>query len=437
VNGDRIVAALRRPAMLVLLWVAALWKFVSALLTLPPLAHRLDFVCYYDSVLALRQGLDPYTANLAAVGNRFGFETGPLIHGVDTPLLLLLLEPLTLFTPANAFLVWTSFNLAVLAIGIYLLLIRRPGLDTNTAWLLGALILAFYPVGWNFFWAQTQVIILVLMVAAMRAMEDEHEGAAGLYVALAGLLRAYPFLLLGYFALRRNWRVMKFAIAGAFVGALIPALILGFARCFSWVHGAAWVSNHDRMIFPYVISVAPFVSRMYWALLGPTAADWSRHSLIFAVDAIFLGMTVRATLASVGRRDYDFRIYSLWIVTTVLLSPIAWHHYLVLLVLPFVQMAIAAVNDRAKPRELWMAAASYLLACVSVPITFQLLAHPSAFQRAFPSLSAPLMETGFFTLLMGYVAVYWFVADLKSDDRAVESPDLTDQEPRPLKAIGA
>jgi hypothetical protein len=40
-------------------------------------------------------------------------------------------------------------------------------------------------------------------------------------------------------------------------------------------------------------------------------------------------------------------------------------------------------------------------------------------------------------LLMGYVAVYWFVADLKSDDRAVESPDLTDQEPRPLKAIGA
>ena len=56
--------------MLVLLWVAALWKFVSALLTLPPLAHRLDFVCFYDSALAFRQGLDPYTTNLAAVGNQ-------------------------------------------------------------------------------------------------------------------------------------------------------------------------------------------------------------------------------------------------------------------------------------------------------------------------------------------------------------------------------
>ena len=254
---------------------------------------------------------------------------------------------------------------------------------------------------------------------------------------LAGLLRAYPFLLLGYFALRRNWRALKFAIAGAFVGALFPVLILGFARCFSFVHGPAWMSNHDGLIFPFNISVAPFVSRMYWALLGPTAADWARRAVIFAVDAIFLGMTVRVTLASVGRRDDDFRIYSLWIVTTILLSPIAWHHYLVLLVLPFVQMAIAVLNDRARPRELWMATASYLLACVSVPITFQLLAHPTAFQRAFPSLSVPLLETGFFTLLMAYVAVYWFVADLKSDDRAVESPDLTDQESSPLKAIGA
>ncbi len=422
--------------MLVLLWVAALWKFVSALFTLPRLAHRLDFVSYYDSALAMRQGLDPYTINLTAIGNRFGLETGPLIHAVDTPLLLLVFQPLTLFTPATAFWIWTSFNLVVLAIGIYLLLIRRPGLDANTAWLLGALILAFYPVGWNFFWAQTQVIVLVLMVSAMRAMEDGHDDAAGLFVALAGLLRAYPFLLLGYFALRRNWRALKFAIAGAFAGALFPALIFGFARCFSWVHGASWVSNHDRMVFPFVISIAPFVSRMYWALLGETAADWPRHAMIFAVDAIFLGMTVRATLASAGRRDYDFRVYSLWIVTTVLLSPIAWHHYLVLLVLPFVQMAIAAVNDRAKPRELWMATASYLLACVSVPITFQLIAYPSAFQRAFPSLSAPLMETGFFTLLMGYIAVYWFVADLKSDDRAVETPD-TEQASSALKAIGA
>jgi Glycosyltransferase family 87 len=429
VSADRIAAALRRPAVLALIWIAALWKFVLAFVSLPPLAHRLDFVCYYDSALALRSGLDPYTTNLTAIGNRFGFETGPLIYGVDTPFFLLLFEPLTRFPPAAAFWVWTAINLVILAVAIYMLLVRRPGLDASTGWLLGALILAFYPVGWNFFWAQTQVMIMAVLVLAMRAMEDEREAAAGLMVALAGLLRAYPFLLLGYFALRRKWRALKFAIVGAVAGALIPAAMLGFAQCLSWVHGAAWVSNHDRMIFPFVISIAPFVSRMFWALFGSTtglAADWFRRAAIVAADAIVLGMTVRATLGGVGRRDDNFRIYSLWIVTTILLSPIAWHHYLVLLVIPFVQIAIATARNRASRRALWMAVGSYLLACVSVPITFRLLAHPTAFQRAFPSLTAPLLETGFFTLLMGYFAAYWFAVDFRMDDQAGERGDLSE-----------
>ncbi len=182
------------------------------------------------------------------------------------------------------------------------------------------------------------------------------------------------------------------------------------------------------MIFPFVISVAPFVSRMFWALFGSgsgLAADWLRRAAIVAVDAIVLGMTVRATLVGVGRRDDNFRIYSLWIVASLLVSPIAWHHYLVLLVIPFVQIAIAASRDRASRRALWMAAASYILATVSVPITYRLITRPTGFQLAFPSLSAPLLETGFFTLLMGYIAAYWFVVDFRNDDRALETRGLT------------
>jgi hypothetical protein len=227
-------------------------------------------------------------------------------------------------------------------------------------------------------------------------------------------------VLFGYFLFRGKWRALKFAIGGSVAGALIPVAFFGFARCLSWVHGAAWVSNHERMIFPFVISIAPFVSRMYWAAFGATAPDLLRHAAIFAVDALVFGLTVRATIVGVGRRDDDFRIFSLWIVMMLMLSPIAWHHYLVLLVIPFVQITIAAVQGRGPRPALWMAVGSYLLACVSVPITFGLLAHPTAFQRAFPSLCAPLLETGFFTLLMGYVASYWLAVDSLIDDTAIE-----------------
>lgn len=427
VNGDRIAATLRRPVVVALIWFAALWRFIGAFTNLPVLDHRRDFVNYYDSALALRNGLDPYTTNLTAIGNRFGFETGqPFVHAVETPFFLLCFEPLTRFPPATAFWIWTSLNLVALTIAIYLLLVRRPGLDASTAWLLGALILAFYPVGWNFYWAQTQVLVLALMVLAMRAMEDERESAAGVIVALAGLLRAYPFLLLGYFALWRKWRALKIAIVGTIVGTSIAIAILGFAQCFSFVHGAAWVS---KQVSPFDISVAPFVSRMFRALFGSTsgfATDWLLRAAIVAADAIILGMTVRATLIGVGRRDDNYRTYSLWVVTSVLLSPVAWHHFLMLLVIPFVQLAVAAVQNRASRRALWMAAGSYLLAGVSVPITYPLFMRPTAFQLAFPSLSAPLLETGFLTLLMGYTAAYWFTVDFRSDDQAVEPHDLTE-----------
>ena len=255
-------------------------------------------------------------------------------------------------------------------------------------------------------------------------------------VALAGLLRAYPFLLLGYFALRRKWRALKYAIAGAFAGALISAAILGFAQCFSFVHGAAWVS---KQVSPFDISVAPFVSRMFWALFGSTsgfATDWLLRAAIVVADAIILGMTIRATLIGVGRRDDNYRTYSLWIVTSVLLSPVAWHHFLALLVIPFVQLAVAAVQNRASRRALWMAAGSYLLAGVSVPITYPLFMRPTAFQLAFPSLSAPLLETGFFTLLMGYIAAYWFTVDLRSYDQSVEPRDLIEHASGKLNISG-
>jgi hypothetical protein len=440
VNGDRIVATLRRPAIVALVWCAALWKFVRAFLSLPPLAHRLDFVNYYDSALAIRTGLDPYTANLTAIGHRLGLETGPLIHAADTPAFLLCFAPLTLFPPAAAYWIWTSLNLAAIAIAVYLLLVRRPGLDATTAWLLGALILAFYPVGWNFYWGQTQVMILALLVLAMRAIDDERDGAAGLIVALAGLLRAFPFLLLGYFAIRRKRKALGFALAGTIAGALITVALIGCARCFSFLNGAVWVSNQDRMNFPFVISLSPFISRMCWALFGSTpgpAPELIRRGAIVAVDAFILGLTIRATLAGVGRRDDNCRIYSLWIVTSILLSPIAWHHYLVLLVIPFVQMAVAAEEHRSSRRALWMAAASYLLASVSVPITFTLLARPTAFQLDFPALSAPLLETGFFTLLMGYIATYWFAVDSKSGDRGAQVRTPTDPAASRVSMSGA
>src|SRR5260370_31112814 len=119
-----------------------------------------------------------------------------------------------------------------------LLLAYRRGLTGRTAWLLAGLMLMSAPVNLNFYWGQSQLIILALMVGAMRSMERNRGGAAGLLIAAAALLRAYPLLLVGYFVFRRKWRAVTFATAGIAAGGIATVAILGLSQTLSFAHAA-------------------------------------------------------------------------------------------------------------------------------------------------------------------------------------------------------
>ena len=49
-----------------------------------------------------------------------------------------------------------------------------------------------------------------------------------------------------------------------------------------------------------------------------------------------------------------------------MLTPVGWHHYLVLLVIPFVQMVASAEAGRSSSRAIWMAALAYFLSAISL-----------------------------------------------------------------------
>ena len=228
--------------------------------------HRRDFSNYYESAWALRHGIDPYSTNLTAVGARVGLETNWLLHASETPSFLLCFEPLTRLRPRVAFWIWIAINFSALAIAMYLLLANRRGLSGRTAWLLAGLILMSAPVSLNFYWGQSQLIVLALMAAAMRAMERERDGTAGLLIATAALLRAYPLLLVGYFLMRRKWRAVAFATAGVAAGGLATVAVLGLAQTLSFVHGALWVTDYSVVQRVDDLALGPFVSRMFWAV---------------------------------------------------------------------------------------------------------------------------------------------------------------------------
>jgi len=414
-NGERIAVTMRQPAIIAAVWICALLMLAGAATKMPGQWHRRDFSNYYESAWALRHGIDPYSALLTPIGAQLGLETGGLLHASETPPFLLCFEPLARLRPRAAFWIWTAINFSALAIAMYLLLAHRRGLSGRTAWLLAGLLLMPAPVSLNFYWGQSQLIVLALMVAAMRAMERDRDGTAGLLIAIAGLLRAYPLLLVGYFVIRRKWRAVVLATTGIAAGVLVTVAALGSTQTLSFVHGALWLTDYSVVNRVDNLSLGPFVSRTFWALTGTasgSAHDWIRRACIAVGDLIVLGVTIRATLADANRGDPDWRIYSLWIATSLMLTPVGWHHYLVLLAIPFVQLVASAADGRSSSRAVWMAALSYSLGAFSLRVFNRFLVPPpTAFQLSFPWLVRALEETSFIALLTGYIASYWFATD--------------------------
>jgi Glycosyltransferase family 87 len=415
VNGERIAAAMRQPAILAVIWICALLVLMGTLSKMPGQWHRRDFSNYYESAWALRHGIDPYSTSLTPIGEQLSLETNWLVHASETPPFLVCFEPLTWLRPKVAFWIWTAINFSALAIAMYLLLAHRPGLTGRTALLLAGLMLMSAPVNLNFYWGQSQLMILALMAAAMRAMERKRDGAAGLLIGAAALLRAYPLLLVGYFVFRRKWRAVIFATVGIAAGGFATVAILGLSQTLSFVHGALWLTDYRVVNRVDDLSLGPFVSRMFWAITGTapgSPVDWGRRAAIATADVVVLGLTIRATLADARRRDPDWRIYSLWIATAIMLTPVGWHHYLVLLAIPFVQMVASAAQGRSGSRAIWMAASAYILSAISLRAFSRFMVPPpTAFQLTFPWLAHALEETSFTALLSGYIAAYWFATD--------------------------
>lgn len=420
---------MRQPAILAVVWLCALLMLAGNLTKMPGQWRRRDFSNYYESAWALRHGVDPYSTDLTPVGAQLGLETGGLLHASETPPFLLCFEPLTRLRPRPAFWIWTAINFSALAIAMYLLLAHRRGLSGRTAWLLAGLILMSAPVNLNFYWGQSQLIVLALMAGAMRAMERERDGAAGLLIAASGLLRAYPLLLVGYFVVRRKWRAVAFATAGIAAGVFVTVAVLGLRQSLSFIYGALWLTDYSVVNRVDNLSLGPFVSRTFWALTGSapgSSTDWIRRAAIAVADMALLGMTLRATLADANRRDPDWRTYSLWIATSIMLSPVGWHHYLVLLAIAFVQLIASASDGRSSSRAVWMAVLSYVLSAVSLRVFNRfLMPPPTEFQLIFPWLARALEETSFIALLTGYIATYWFATDHVRQVPATQNPPWT------------
>jgi hypothetical protein len=422
ITGAGLAFGLTRPSILVFLCIGTLMHVGIAVAQGVARRHQWDFSHYYVAALAMRNGINPYTTDLRPLGQQLGLEG--IARATDTPFFLLCFEPLTWLRPAPAYWIWFAINAASLALAMGLIVRTTPRLGRRQLIALCAIILLYPPLSNHIFFAQTQVVILLLVVVTMRALESAHDRTAGLALAVACLLKVFPLAIIGYFVMRRRWRALAWTAIGLIVGTAATIFAFGFERNAGFVGGTYLTRSVGFLARPANVALGSFISRIFYYAAGDVAMnpwlDWTRVFTVLAAEVTLIVLTIFASMPreaasargdAVTRGGDASRSFALWVVAAIMLSPTAWIHYLVLLILPFMLIAAAGWNGSASARALWAVAASYAVIALSMAVAGS--AHSSLANR--PYLKTALEECATLSLMLAYASTWFFAIDVPSE----------------------
>jgi len=408
-SARSLVNTLCRPHMVVMLWIAAGFHLAILIADLPGRVTRFDFSVFYASAVAMLMGLNPYLADLSRIGDPLHLEIRPLIHTTSTPTFLLCFKPFGYLPELTAYRIWFAISVATfIAATVLLLGARDSGLTRPLKLVLAAAMMLYAPLGDHIADAQVQILILLMLVLVMRWLANGREVSAGLMLALAIALRAFPLVLAFYLMITHRWRALVSTAIGLTLIGIVTIAGLGWDIVRTFIVGAELTVSHHPVALPINVALGSFVTRLFWYLMGPalpSGLDFARKVAVACSAIAILGFSVRATLRTAGGRDANLTAYGLWVVVSVMLSPIAWIHYMVLFFIPFIQIAIAANRGACRPSAMWAVVASYFLISLSIGL------REPARNLGGDTLYFVVAEGAFISVLLAYVAAYLFTID--------------------------
>jgi hypothetical protein len=380
---------------------------VAALLLaqrLHTISHRydqFDFVVFYGWWSDYSNGGDPWTD-----------QRGPMRGCNYTPAFVEIFSPLARLDQKTAFWIWQASQILCMVIAV-LLLARGCASPLGSAPTIIVLSLAILssPFAAALVWSQIAPMLLALLSAAWFCARRQSQAAAGLWLALAALLKLYPAAVAGYFLFGRRWRALGWTIGFFAAGVLLTNPVHWIALATNGLPIAYRIAGrHGLSVFSFARTSAAYFTGTR-INVEPLFAVWGLTALI---DILLIAIAAAATIAAQGRADLDDLAFGLWVALAVLMSPLAWKQDFILL-LPACLFGLIAAWDRFEPceptRNIGLIAGSAMLAFLIV----------SALIKAVPGPSFPM-------LLAVYLgAALIFRERTRSESPLDEAPAARDQ----------
>lgn len=323
-------------------------------LVLPARATQNDFAHYYVTSHLVLEGRNPYGVPLAPLYAARGLVYQEEVAvATNPPTLLWLFAPLGLLPARAAFWVWTMIQAASLA--VILVLTRRLLRERLSArgWrFVVAGTLASAPVYWHFVYAQWQLPLAALVLAAFAWQAAGKHTLACLTVSAAALVKLYPAVLLPWFVWRSG-RLWARNAAMTFVFAAAVVAVTGVDRWADFfAHGLPPLTEH-AVNHSFIYTVPALVAN-----LGHATPTWWVAGV--AMGAALIAGSYVACWRMRGDVVAQFCLLSVAMLAGVFKAE---GHYLVFMIFPVAVACVAA--GRSLARCLWVACVIALLNCLA------------------------------------------------------------------------
>lgn len=273
-----------------------------------------DFKYYYLAVLDFSNGINPYLVDY------FPFPYPPVA--------LLFFYPfveISLFIAGKIYFV-LSFVSLILTIILLLRAFNVP-LRSLLSLFIFILFFNFFPTKFSLVMGQLNIFILLLLTLFIYWYKTNRKYLSGLALSLAISLKIFPFLIVPYLAVKKEWKILKALIIALLTIASIVYLLVPYSVIEAFFTNTipTLLQTGGGMGY-YDQSLSAFLAR----LIGPESVHLAR--IIGAITIIF---TLLVIWMKRSYKELDLLMIGVFIILNVLLNGFAWQHHFVWLLIPF------------------------------------------------------------------------------------------------------
>jgi hypothetical protein len=333
-----------------------------------------DFFQEWASARNVCNGLPVYTAQHVTRARYLGdFPRSDqaiwVEYNAHPPTSVLLGLPFAGLDYPHAVLAWNLVSLAALAASVWLVLraLQVP-VSIWTLLPLAVLLLMCVPLWVHLAFGQLGLVLLLLTTAAWIAERTGRPAWAGALLAIATAIKIFPGFLFLYFAIRRQWRALA---AGALVLlglTVMTAAVLGVEAYRSYAQDvlprvswfrAGWNNASLPGFWSKLFDPAPDEPRSVWRTEALWQSVWLARIATLVSCTVVTAIVLQAAHRARSRGDCD-RAFGIALIGTLLVWPVVWEHYFVLLLVPMALAWWTAFPTRPAARFGFLAAQAAL-----------------------------------------------------------------------------